>query len=177
MDPAYVGAIAEVIAAAAVVFSLIYVARQVRESTRQARLSSIQALYAQMQAAGSLTASDPDIARIFIDGLEGGMASLDKYDAIQFGQLSTHVFKAYEEAYYYMKEGVIEESRLRGFERSLLGVVTHRGFQDWWTTYRALFDPDFQAHLDSRIRELDPDLDLRGFTDKLGLNDPEAQGE
>ena len=177
MDPAYIGAIAEVIAAAAVVISLIYVARQVRESTRQARLGSMQALYAQMQAAGSLTASDKDIARIFIDGLEGGMASLEKYEAVQFGQLSTHVFKAYEEAYHYMKEGVIEEPRLHGFERSLLGVVTQRGFKDWWTNYRALFDPDFQAYLDSRIRGLDPDLDLRGFTDKLGLNDPEAQQE
>lgn len=164
-----VGAIGEIVGAAAVVVSLLYVARQLRESGRQARLTSMQALYGQLQAVGALTASDPQVARIFVEGLEGGMASLDKHEAVQFGQLNIHVFKAYEEAFQYMKEGIIEESRLRGFERSLLGVVTQRGWQEWWASYRPLFDPEFQVYLDGQIEGLDPALDFQGWTDEFGL--------
>ena len=169
MDPALVGGIAELIAAVAVVVSLLYLARQVSESTRQARLSSMQALYAQQWSVAALTAADRDTSRIWIDGLEHGLASLERYEAVQFGQLCLHAIKAFEEVYYYRSEGVVDEPWFHRIEHALMPVVSFKGFQDWWRGGRALFNPDFRQYLESRMTEIDPSLDFGDYTDRFGL--------
>ena len=82
-----------------------------------------------------------------------------------------HAFKAYEEAYHYQNQNVIEESWLQAVERTLLPVAAFQGFRDWWQVTASLFDPDFRTYLESRIENLDPDLDIRDYAKRLGLTD------
>ena len=172
MDPALLGGIAELIAAAAVVVSLLYLARQVSESTKQARLSSMQALYAQQWSVLALTAANGNTARIWLDGLEHGPESLDRYDALQFGQLCLHALKAFEEVYHYRNEGVIDEVWFVRIERALMPVVSFKGFKEWWQATNMLFAPDFRTYLEGRAASLEPELDFQGYPERLGFAEP-----
>lgn len=160
MEPEHVGALAEVIAAAAVVASLVYVARQVRQAGQHARLMALQAVAAQMNSHFDMTASTADNARIWNRGLLHGMSALREDEAFQFGQLLGRFLKNYEELIRYRHEGIVDERRLSGLELGYLGALPTPGFKDFWKLYATFFSQEFRAHIDEKMQEAERLIDL-----------------
>ena len=61
------GALGELVGAAAVVATLIYLSVQLRQNTRTVKLSSAQAVTEELQAMFSLLSSDQSLAEIFVE--------------------------------------------------------------------------------------------------------------
>ena len=100
MSPDYVAALAESVGALAVVISLLYVARQVRQTGQQARLATIHAVNSQFHAVMQLTASSPETARIWTAGLLQGISALEEDEVKQFTQLLGVVVISYRDRFY-----------------------------------------------------------------------------
>ena len=115
MSPDYVAALAESVGALAVVISLLYVARQVRQTGQQARLATIHAVNSQFHTVMQLTAASPEAARVWTTGLMKGISALDDDEAKQFTQLLGLVVSSYQDLFYYVRKG---SSRSRGFASS-----------------------------------------------------------
>lgn len=163
MAPEYVAALAEMIGAAAVVISLIYVARQVRQTSQHAKLMALQAVAAQLNSHFDMTAANADTARIWNKGLLEGMAALNEAEAFQFGQLLGRFLKNYEELFRYRHDGIVDEARLRGLEHAYLGALPAPGFRDFWKLYATFYAEDFRGYIGSKLDEADRLIDISGL--------------
>jgi hypothetical protein len=163
MDPEYIGALAESVGAAAVVVSLLYVARQVRQGGQQARLMTVHTVTAQFHSIMQLTASNAGSARVWGIGLLEGMSSLEKDEALQFGQLLGLLMSSYENVFRYYQEGLIDRDRLREIERPYVAVMACPGFADYWRIWGPIMAVDFQRHVDTKMREAVSSVDVSRF--------------
>lgn len=168
MAPEYIGALAEVIAAAAVVISLLYIARQVRHASQHARLMALQAIAAQMSSHFDMTAANPETARVWNKGLLEGIAALEEAEALQFGQLLGRFLKNYEELFRYRNDAVIDEARLSGFEHAYLGALPAPGFRDFWKLYSTFYAEDFRNYIGTRLADADRLIDLSRLKTQYG---------
>jgi hypothetical protein len=78
MDWSAIGAIAEIIGAAGVVVSLMYLAYQVRQNTRATKAGTRQALADGVQRLASDVVEVDDIARVMFDAMEGKKSNLTR---------------------------------------------------------------------------------------------------
>jgi hypothetical protein len=174
MSPEYVAALAESVGALAVVVSLLYVARQVRQTGQQARLATIHAVNSQFHTVMQLTAANPEVARIWTTGLLRGTSALEDDEVSQFTQLLGLVVSSYQHLFYYREEGLIDDERFRVLETPYLGELACRGFADWWEMFGTLMPRDFQAYVANRMVEAGRDIDL-GVFDRLASGDSHSR--
>jgi hypothetical protein len=133
--------LSQIIAAAAVVASLIYAALQFRIYAKAARETRLVAASTDMQDFKRMLAQDATCARIFWDGLD----DLNKLDR---GEL--HRFNA-------MMSLIVTQVRyIDSFpdiaaEMNATAVWTRPGARQWWETARALYAPHMVALIDRRV--------------------------
>jgi hypothetical protein len=150
MDWTAIGTIAEVVAAAAVVVSLVYLAVQIRQST-----SSVQA--ATELEAGRMwseyharVAHSQDMSRIW---------DLGHTDAAQLSELEQQRFIWLVAEYFFLVEGLFRQ-RERGFlsepswrphEAALAGLLDNELLARWWKSGVSPFSREFVAHIDEVV--------------------------
>lgn len=140
-------AIAEVLSAMAVVASLLYLAIQVRQSTRQARLAAQQATVHELGHALRAQAQDREWASLLSRALNG----LDALDAVERLQFLSHVgsiFRLYESAYLHYLEGSLDPRFWRGFERAIADVIGYPGVAAALAVRQHHLTDEFVAHLE-----------------------------
>lgn len=142
-----VSGIAEVAGAVAVVASLLYLAIQVRQNTRQARLAAQQATVQELGHALRAQAQDREWAELLSRALEG-LDSLDKVERVQFLSHVGSIFRLYESAYHHYREGVLDPQFWRGFERAIADVIGYPGIREALKLRRHHLTDDFAAFLD-----------------------------
>jgi hypothetical protein len=82
-----IGALAELAGALGVIASLVYLAIQIRQNTRSAREAAWHSVLRDLQQFRSLIAQDPEVARVYRDGLRD-------YTARSFGASLMRRWKA-----------------------------------------------------------------------------------
>ena len=138
------GAIAETIGAAGVVASLLYLAVQVRASTRASAIESkLASNRVYTDFLGSLIQS-PELNRLFVQG-RGDLASLSSEDDYyRFSNLALQSFSHFSAMYFQYRQGRLSDSDW--FES--LAVIRYwlrgAGCRAWWGKLgRKMFGPDF----------------------------------
>lgn len=143
-----VSAIAEVAGAVAVVASLLYLATQVRQNTKQARLAAQQATVHELGHALRAQAHDREWAELLSRALQG-IDGLDTIERVQFLSHVGSIFRLYESAYHHYREGVLDPRFWRGFERAILDVVGYPGIREALALRRHHLTDDFAAFVDT----------------------------
>jgi hypothetical protein len=148
-----VGAIGEAIGAAGVIASLLYLAVQVRASTRASAIESKLAsnrIYTDFL--GSLIQS-PELNRLFVQGREtlASLPSEDEYH--RFSNLALQSFSHFSAMYFQYRQGMLADSDW--FES--LAVIRYwlrgAGCRAWWGKLgRHMFGAEFVNFIDSEIR-------------------------
>ncbi len=88
-----IGAIGEVGGAIAVVVTLVYLTRQIRQSTHATGVAAYQQSQQQIYAMSVAIATDPELAEIFARAFAGGIDSLGPSDGVRFeAAMSTYYF-------------------------------------------------------------------------------------
>jgi hypothetical protein len=153
LDITTLAAWGEFIGGIAVVVSLIYLASQIRQNSKLLRASTASATAQTQTTAAVLQAQDPDVARIFWDGIQD-RASLSESDRRRFDMLAEVTMMGTLQQYEFTREGIqlplAAERREAGLRRMSQGP----GFKEWWREGMGTDYPqEFRDYVDGLIRE------------------------
>ena len=150
-----VGAVAEALGAAGVIASLLYLAMQVRASTRasavEAKLQSTRLLTDTID----LVIQDPGLADVYQRGL-ADLESLSKDEFRRFSNMAMKYFWFCSAGHFQFRMGTLTDSDWQEHRIALHYWLRSPGCRSWWAKFgRASFGPEFQRFIDTEIASLD----------------------
>ena len=111
--------------------SLIYLAVQIREQTKERRQSAVNVLTAQW---GDLTCAlydSAELSAIFLRGVQS-FADLDPVSKLRFSAFFNTFLNHFEAMYFSHCEGILTASSWGKMERTLSDMFAYPGVQEWW---------------------------------------------
>ena len=143
-----ISGVAQVVSALAVIGTLIYVARQIKQNTAALRSTATQAASEQAAESYRTLATDPVLAAIFIRGLDSPQA-LSDVETAQFNSLWMHVCFNMQNWYMQTHEGFLDGSLLESWSRIMSPISALPGFAAFWEQRRHIYTPEFRSFLES----------------------------
>ena len=147
MNWSAIGAAGEVLGAVAVVFSLIYVAAQVRQNTKALRGAATANAIASLRDWNKELIGNPSVARIWGRGVEN-MEDLDDDGRAQFITLAFNLFKTMEDMHFQFRQGSMDPEVWDGWESFAALYLKRPGSQQYWAHRRKLFSRPFRDWID-----------------------------
>ena len=137
----------------AVVVSLVYLASQIRQNSKLLRASTASVTYDAQNLTSSLVIQDPELARIFWEGMADRNA-LSEADRQRFDPLIGIIMNGFRQHFRLRRDGVLGAEQWKDMEQGLRWSVQQPGHQQWWrewseTTYRG----EFRDFVDGLMRE------------------------
>ncbi len=139
--------IAEIVGAAAVVVTLIYVAYELRENTRALEVASRQTLGAHDQSY-FLTSIDPSIVAVALQKYRNGedLSALERFQLQERQHLN---FRIFEHARSLYRQGALNKAEWQRYETVIaINACEKEPAQEMWAYYKRSFDPDFRKVVD-----------------------------
>ena len=130
--------------------SLIYLAVQIREQTKERRQSAVNALTVQW---GDLTKSLHDNAEfgaIYLRGVQS-FDDLDAVSKLRFSAFLNRFFKNFQAMYFSHRDGVLGASLWGEVERTMSDVIAYPGVRQWWVTRKRWHTEEFGRVIDAII--------------------------
>ena len=148
------GNLGEAIGGIAVLATLIYVALQMRQTTRQLeqntdllRVTADAELHRDASEARWRVASSREMMELWLAGLAGG--DLDTIDQARFEQLLGTLFHSLLFEFRRVEEGVLPSDS----ERFWKAILSAPGVVSWWERTKPIYSPDFARAVDALIRD------------------------
>lgn len=145
-----VSAVAEVIGALAVVFTLMYLAIQMKHSTLAVNQAAQQSMVAEMGASMDLLFADPKGAELWLKGI-ASFASLTAVEKVRFTCLLHHFTRVVEQAHLSFRVGTLDAPTWQGLEAQSRDVFGSPGIQQWWSLRRHWYSEAFRSFADELI--------------------------
>jgi hypothetical protein len=134
--------------------SLIYLAVQIREQTKERRQSAVNVLTVQW---GDLTCAlhdSAELSAIFLRGVQS-FADLDPVSKLRFSAFLNTFLNHFEAMYFAHSEGLLTASAWGKIERTMSDVIAYPGVQEWWKTRRHWHTEEFGRIVDAMIAKGD----------------------
>jgi hypothetical protein len=141
-----IAAIAELLGAAGVIASLVYLAGQVRSSGYQSRQASIQSVVNKMNEVWNTMAA-ASTADLWTRGSKGLENLNGESEGVQFSALMLSIFRPYEELFHYRTDGQVDDWTWESISSVCHALMATPGFADWWERRSSWFSADFRAHI------------------------------
>jgi hypothetical protein len=142
-------AISSAVATLAVTMSVIYLALQVKTSTKATNSQTYQFATQALGEMASIVGASKDLSRIYVLGM-ADPDTLEKEEYYQFSYLTISLFRRYENIFYQWQSGMIDEDFWNGHRNNLLWFYFQPGTQRWWGQRRGGFSVRFRSFLDSQ---------------------------
>jgi hypothetical protein len=153
-----IGTIAEIVGAAAVVVSLIYLSFQVKQNTKVSRASTRQALADGAQRNAADLIENDDLARLFVDALDG--KAVKPHETLRLEARCFRDLRFWDNAYYQYTEGLLSEKEWQAFRENLKLLLQFPYFHQFWQSYQMIFSEPFREELNS-LTDQTTSIDLR----------------
>ncbi len=147
-----VGAIGEVGGAIAVVLSLLYLARQVRDSSLQDRRTQYGDINRDFLQFTDATSKSASLADLVFRGMRD-RDSLSPPEVYRFNSTLLGLFRAQEAMFHYHREGGIHDWGFESYRASMIDIVGVPGIQAYWRDRRHWFSTEFQGEVDKYLQE------------------------
>ena len=151
------GALGEIVGATAVVLTLFYLARQVREASDEARQNQVElrrTRYDQLNRELTLTANDwatnSELSDIMLRGFTA-VSSLNPDEVFRFYANLQRFFRGLEALFVYSAEGGIHEWGAQGWRVALTDFVTYPGVRAYWEDRHHWYSEGFQSEVDGLL--------------------------
>ena len=142
-----IGALGELAGALAVVVTLFYLARQIRDSARQDRRLQYAQLNRDFLQLNIAITHDESMADVFVRGaLDPSSLSPSQVARVNSGVLMT--FRALEALFHYHREGGIDDWGADSYRASMVDLMGLPGFREYWTNRRHWYSSEFQKEVD-----------------------------
>ena len=155
------GAIGEILGGIAVVASLVYLAMQIRQNTRQLSLSIKAADLAAFErnvASGNRVREmfilNPEITGLYQRGLSGYRDLADE-EKLRFDMILSNIFSEYQGAYVRYLTYRRDPANFAGAIRKLDNLIRRRAVRDWLDRSEPDWRPEFAALVEDCVRRLD----------------------
>jgi hypothetical protein len=146
-------AIAEIVGAAAIIGSLIFVGTEIQQNTSAIRTSTVQAIADQATTINLAYATDDRLAHIFME-LSGETplsdSEISRGDRLRLEMAIRAQLRRVENIYLHVQGGALEASAL---ERVGYGWYTGSYVKGYWDLAKSGFDPEFADFMDKKISE------------------------
>lgn len=136
--------IAEIVAAAAIVISLVFVGKELQANTAAVRAASSQAMTGASSEILLTVASDPELSRIRRIG-DRDPSALTEGEVYRYHTLIRQVWLTMQNAYVQNELDAIEPRVWRAYRRVVCTMWTNPGIRASWPVHREILDPDFSA--------------------------------
>ena len=150
-----VGAIAEVLALIGVIASLVYVGAQIRESSKQSRISSYNWSQGSFSEWTLGIATDEESSQIFHEGMRD-FDSLKALDQTRFRLIMGNYFGIFDNIYIQRQLGVFMDEPGYNRHMDMIGrVFAMPGVQKWYfeANGRHTLHPSFATYLEHQVQE------------------------
>ena len=137
-----VSAVSDLIAAFAVVVSLIYLAIQVRSGARDLRESNRDSVFHSVKEWNFVVMSDESLAWIFQEGCRN-LDSLSDKERARYLHIMYSFFKVFESIYIQLLEGSVAKDVWEYNCYILYQYAVQPGAQNYWKSRQKVFDPRF----------------------------------
>ena len=141
---------AEIIGGIAVIGSLIFVARQMRESNLNIREANYRQVMQHNIEMGRLIGSNPTIASLYRRGC-GDMRQLSSDERWQFGSLMMAMFCDFNQHYTMHKQNRLDPEFWKSIEQNIGFYLTRPGVLDWWKSQPFALDASFTQYIDGLV--------------------------
>ena len=152
-----IGALGDILGAAAVFVSLIYLAMQIRTQNKEARISALQGLLASMRDTLKLFI-EPGVAEEYLLVLSGS-AEATPAQKLRVTMVLMEIWKLSEGAYFEVLEGRLDEITWNSFNSQLADVMANPVAVEIWQSRSHQFDKRFRQFM----QELAPGEQLYGI--------------
>jgi len=145
------GAVAEIISAAGVIVSLVYLAIQIRRSSADTRHASVDRLVEMWASSFGAIGLDPQLASLWVRSLSG-VGSLSREEQAQlFARIAT-TLRVSEAMYIHHTEGTIDAGLWTGIDANLTDLLATAPMREYWEIRHHWFSPKFQQYVSERIK-------------------------
>ena len=145
-----IGAVGEILGAAAVLFTLVYLARQIKQNTQEVRSSNYHGITDSFNTLNVTISTDPDLARIFING-NNSYSQLSDEEQTQYGFFMHAAFRVMDVLYYQSHQGTGDTTLWEAEQLTIDTMLAGQGAREWWRTRPFNFSPDFVAFIDDIV--------------------------
>ena len=135
MDWNAIGAIAEVSGTVAVVFSVLYLAVQVKQSRISTSLETVQRVSSGFTDFWKSISDSKELADVYYRGMQD-MDKLDEVERVQLIVLLSRVMRVLHDMHYQRQLGVVDDVIWDNFLRPYIDAFQLDGFQKWWSLRR-----------------------------------------
>jgi len=145
--------LAEIVAALAVVISLIYVGLQVTASTRAVRSAAANDANVAMQSWYLEVGGNRQVSDLWINAMRGAN-DLSPEDEFQFLMLTHAGFLGFQNSYLLADEGTLDPSIKDAITSAIRGVKGLPGYELYWRQRKDYLHPGFAQYVEE-LRRLD----------------------
>ena len=150
--------ISEIVAAFAIVGSLIFVGIQVNQNTDAIRVSFIQSAMESWNTHAMAMATDEDLSEAFFNSVHPEL--IDKFDLTfnttdgRLGMWISATFRTIETLFLEWQAGNLPDDVWHGYRAGMVrSFAFNRAFSDEWQANRDQFTPAFRAYGDALLKE------------------------
>ena len=162
-----IGAIAEVIGAAAVLGSLLYLANQIRQGTEVARSVARQGIAETAIAELSSVVENAELAELLFRKISG--EDVEDHEDYRLRLFAFRSFRLYENAHFQYWNGLLQRDEWLAFRSNLSLLFELDFYNHCWEVLRPQFTPIFRQ----LVEDISQDLEERG---RLGAAGAEIIG-
>ena len=141
--------IATIINSVVVVVSLLYLARQVKISSKSTRGATYQTIINGVANIETRVSQDDNTARIYKLGTETP-DKLNEIEMVRFNELISSFFNFYENLYFQAKEDLVDPELWEGWSKNLLDDLKKSGVATWWDDRKSFYSNSFRTYVDER---------------------------
>src|SRR3954468_20251945 len=139
-----ISAISQLVGSLAVVLSVLYLAIQVHQSNRVAKVAAQDAAAAAVREVTNTFMDNAEMARIWRIGLEN-LGSLSVDDQARFFHATHQFLKAFETIHFHHIHGLMDEQTWLGWQELLRHYVASPGIGHYWNLRGNLFSKRFRT--------------------------------
>ena len=157
------GAIGEIIGGIAVVASLVYLAMQIRQNTKQLSMTiksnELAAFERNVEAANDfrkMLITDPDVAELYARGIKR-YAELGGPEKIRFDLMIRSMFSGFQGAYVRHLTFGSDPHDFEGTKKLIEDLLRLRGVRESLAASDPDWRPEFAALMDERLQQFDAD--------------------
>ncbi len=142
-----IGAVGEIIGAAAVVISLAYLALQIRTQNRESRIAATHEILEAFRNV-SIPFQDESNATVMLNAMKD-FNSLEEVDRVRTIAMVTPMFRVWEEAFYQYQRGRLENAMWISMSMQYSDFMAVATFEKVWALRRHVFSEQFRAYVDN----------------------------
>ena len=141
------GTIAEIVGALGVVFSLVYLGTQIRNSTRESQAVSRDNVSKSISDVMMRVASDPDVAELYDRGIMTP-ENLNGDETRRFDKFMYATFECFESAYSQWQRGILADDDWHKWRSTIGNFMSQPGCKDFWVRASRNFTPAFLEYVE-----------------------------